>query len=105
MKTEYKLLIETTINKDKNYIYGEEKTPLNETVIADLKSLYKFGLKNHGRCVTKIFVDRTKKAFHVGYVFEKKCWYEDTREPFITETWLSIEHYIETVEREYLEVK
>jgi len=106
MKTEYNYLVETFLNKTENYLLCEpQKTPLADTVIKNLRDLYKYGRKEYGRCVSKMYVDsKDGITKHVGYVFEQKRYYEDTKEPYIAETWLSLEHYIETVEREYIEV-
>lgn len=106
MKKEYYNLVEDHINKTENYSYGENETPLEDTTIKNLKDLYHYGLKEFGKCISKAYIDKKDGASqHIGYVFQKKRQYEDTKEFYLAESWLSIEHYIETIEREYLPIK
>jgi hypothetical protein len=102
MKTENNYFVEAHLNKTENYLLGEPyKMPLKDTVIKNLQDLYRFGLKEYGRCSSKIYIDVNGKAIHIGYCFIQKRFYEDTKEPYIAETWLSIESYTETIERQY----
>ena len=106
METEYRLIKTTHINKDQNCITSEDNYPLDDSIINNLKDLYSFGLKEYGRCISKIYTDnKQNNPSHIGYVFLKKLKYDDCNEYFLSETWLSLEHYIETVEREYLTIK
>ncbi len=105
MKKEYNLIKTVHINKNKNAITDEYTDNIEDTTINNLKELYRFGLKKYGRCISKIYIDNKEgKASHIGYVFIKKLKYEDCNEYFLSETWISLEHYIETVEREYLAI-
>ena len=105
MKTEYKLIKTTHINRDKNCTSGENSLPAEDSFIDNLSDLYKFGLKEYGRCTSKIYIDRDKDStVHIGYVFIQRLKYDDSNEYFINETWLSLEHYIEEINREYLTV-
>ncbi len=105
MTTEYKLLVTASVNITENYMLDEQRTPLKDTIITNLKDLYKYGLKNYGKCTGKQFrINKYKESIHIGYTFEKKCVYEDTKETYVLATWLSIEHYKETIEREYFMV-
>ena len=106
MKKEYKLIKTTHINKDQNCVTSEYDYPLEDSIIDNLKDLYHFGLKEYGKCISKIYIDdKQGNPSHIGYMFVKKMKYEDCNEYFLCETWLSLEHYIETVEREYLTIK
>jgi hypothetical protein len=105
MITEMRIVRETYVNVDKNAIIGENDMPQEDTIITGLKDLYKYGIKNFGRCVSKIYIDKKDKQLHIGYTFRKKMQYEDTKEFYTQETWLSLEHYKETRTKEYFEVK
>jgi hypothetical protein len=105
MQTEYKLIKTIHLNKKENCIYSEYDLPVEDSTINNLTDLYKFGLKEYGKCTSKIYIDgKEGKVKHIGYVFLKKSKYEDCNEYFLMETWLTLEHYIETVEREYKEI-
>ena len=104
MKTEYKLIKTTSINKDQNCVNYEDSMKIEDSIIDNLMDLYHFGIKEYGKCISKIYIDRNNTTCHIGYVFLKKIKYEDCNEYYLSETWLSLEHYIETIDREYLEV-
>lgn len=93
---------ETWINATERYIIGNSDLPVDDSTIKTLSDLYRYGVKNYGRCVSKMYID--PNARHIGYVFEGIAHYEDTKEPYKRETWLSIEHYKETINKEYLPV-
>jgi len=105
MKKEIYQIATTCINKKGNYIVYDETIDIEDSVISNLKELYAFGLSEYGKCVNKVFIDRDNKQLQVGYCFEKKVKYEDCDETYIQETWLSIEHYIETIEKKYLDIE
>lgn len=105
MITEIYNVTESHVNKTKNYIIGKNKLPVGESVIHNLKDLYKYGIKNYGKCISKIYTDsKTYGTIHNGYVFEKLKQYEDVKETYLHEVWLTIDHYKETITREYLPV-
>jgi len=53
--------------------------------------LFKDLQKDFGRCVSKMYVDDSEgNSHHVGWVFQKRCKYEDTKEMFTLETWISL---------------
>ena len=105
MKTEYELIKTTHLDADSQCIYSEYDTPIEKTDINNLTDLYHFGVKEYGKCISKMHVDdKEGNAKHIGYVFHKKQHYEDSKGSYLMETWLSMEHYFETVEREYLPV-
>jgi len=65
--------------------------------------LYRALVKEHGRCTGKVYVDKRTPAPDdgttgayvetpepVGWVFVKRQQYEDTRKPYLAETWVTI---------------
>ena len=69
-----------------------------------LKDVYRYGLKTHGRCVSKIYEDRDEST-HIGYVFERKVKHIGSKNPFIKEVWVSIVRYTEEIVRTYDNIK
>jgi hypothetical protein len=96
----------TYTNATENYCIGEEFLDLEKSNIQCLKDLYNEGRKTWGRVVSKVFIDGPdKKPLHVGYVFKKREKYDDSSETFLSETWVSIEHFKETKTIEFLNIK
>ena len=97
---------ETHVNRSENYVIFDDKIDIEDSEIETLNDLYKYGLEHYGKCTGKVYIDISdQKAMHIGYIFLKKDKYEDTKESFLRETWLSIEHYKETITRKHFEVK
>ncbi len=106
MKTEVFQVKETHINATENYTIGENSLPVKESKVKTLKDLYKYGIKNFGKCISKAYINKKDSSqVHIGYVFQKLTQYEDTKEKYLSETWLTLEHYIETRERKYLPIE
>lgn len=59
-------------------------------------ALYRFGLREYGRCTGKVYVDtQSRGTIHTGYAFEKREPYEDCpAESSRIETWLTVERVI-----------
>jgi len=103
---EVRQIREVYINKTEKYRIGEDTIKQEDTEIKTLSDLFKYGKKNYGRCISKVFIDSDDgKTIHIGYVFEKKDKYTDTKDDFIKEVWVTIEHYTEIIKREYQEVE
>jgi hypothetical protein len=53
--------------------------------------LYRFLVREFGRCISKMYVemkDGTSK--HIGWVFQKRQKYDDSKEKYLAETWVSL---------------
>jgi hypothetical protein len=97
--------IQTTYqNATEGYIVGEEEIALEDSIF-DGKTegdIYRWCLKEHGRCIGKVYVDN---GTPVGWVYVKTDHYEDTREPYLLETWVTLVDKDETVRNvEYHEI-
>ena len=72
------------VNRDKGYIYSKYEEKLDKQ---DRGCLFRRLSREFGRCSSKVYVG---EGTPVGWVFEKKALYEDTRETYIMETWVTI---------------
>jgi len=68
-------------------------TDLDTTIFADLAppvvvgNIFRWCQKEFGRCTGKVYV---KNGIHVGWIFLKREQYEDSRETFLHETWITL---------------
>lgn len=46
--------------------------------------------KKYGRCVSKVYIDTNSGRKQVGWVFEKKMRYEDSKDEYVREVWVTI---------------
>jgi hypothetical protein len=92
---------ESFINKTEGYRFGD--SDVYETFTDDRGELYRSLQKEYGRCVSKIYVDRTDggppKA--IGWVFEGRARYEDTGERYLREVWVTLHERQPTKTVEY----
>lgn len=92
------LLVTAARNATAGHFLGDDRTALGTTIFSDVApadlagALYKFGRKEYGRCIGKMYVDTNSRGtIHTGYIFEKRTRYEDSDETYLHETWLSLE--------------
>jgi len=54
--------------------------------------VYKFCLKEWGKCVSKVYIDMPDgKTQHIGWVFVKRVPYEDTpKKTYLREVWVTL---------------
>ena len=69
----------------RNLIEGE--SDVYETKYDTAGALFRGLQKDAGRCVGRIYHDDHGP---IGWVFEKKTEYEDTGEPYLLETWVTV---------------
>lgn len=72
------------VNRDKGYIYSQYDEKLDHH---DRGSLFRRLSREFGRCSSKVYVG---EGTPVGWCFEKKARYDDARETYIMETWVTI---------------
>ena len=72
----------------------------------DPGELFRHCQKEYGRCTSSVYVDRDGKTLRIGWVFEKTDRYEDTGEPFMHETWITLhtERPTHSIKRHYLAI-
>lgn len=77
------------VNRTKGWRTGSDG--IVETRFETAGELYKFCLREYGRCVSSCYVDQPDgKAKRIGWVFEKRMKYDDCNEYFVCETWVTI---------------
>ena len=75
------------VNESKGYrIYDEVE---NWDMCENPSEVYHAALKEYGRCTSKVYIDKKDGAVaHIGWHFLKKCFYEDTKEPYSQGAWI-----------------
>lgn len=82
------IVLEECIDADRGYLFHSDRRSVEDTSIGEL---FRAMRREHGRCVSKVFLDRPDgSAQHIGWVFNKRERYEDTGEPYLRETWVSV---------------
>lgn len=84
------LISETYIDRSRNVRYGDsgEYEPFTDKI----GELFRSFQREYGRCTSKIYVDvpGQSQPMAIGWVFEQRAKYEDTQEPYIRETWITL---------------
>ena len=58
-----------------------------ETRFDDKGKLFLFLQKEHGRCVSRVYIDPHRE---VGWVFQKLVRYTDSKEKYLQEVWVTV---------------
>ena len=100
------LVRETWVNidGDKRYIIGD--SDLYEPFTDDPGQLFRAFQKDAGRCTGKVYVDVPDGVIHIGWTFQRRKKYTDSRETYLQETWVDLhdKRPTRTVEYHYHEV-
>jgi hypothetical protein len=78
-------------------VYSEVE---NWDVCDNVKEVYRYAMKEYGRCTSKVYVDSVDgKPRHVGWIFVKKVQYTDCKDTYLQETWIAplAKHEIQTI--------
>lgn len=75
-------------NATMNHRSGSDE--IMESRFSKRKDLFRSCQKEYGKCVSKIYVDLDDTRHAVGWVFEKKMQYDDSKEFFQAETWVEV---------------
>lgn len=79
---------ETIINRTENYRFHD--SDWYETDADTPGEFFRMAQAEHGRCVSRVYVDgKDGEAVHVGWVFQKRAQYDDCAETFLQETWVT----------------
>jgi len=80
---------ETFINATEESALGESE--VYETDFETKGELFKFLQKEYGGCVSKVYINRLDgKSKEIGWVFQKNSKYEDTKQIFKREVWITV---------------
>jgi hypothetical protein len=74
---------------EKRYLlgYGEAYEVGDKTT----GSIYKAFRKEYGRCVSKVYIDTPDGGVHqIGWVFQSRRQYDNSKETYILEVWISV---------------
>jgi hypothetical protein len=77
---------ETYLNESKGYVFGDAEW--YESYHDTIGSLFRGLQRDYGRCTGRMYVDRPSRfdgpdsPIQVGWIFEKKMVYEDSRQPY-----------------------
>jgi hypothetical protein len=84
------LISEVFVNKTKGHRFSE--TDPYEPFTDNIGELFNCLKKEYGKCVSNIYIDTTNpnKPKKIGWVFEKKMQYEDCKEFYIREVWVTL---------------
>lgn len=89
------LIQESYINQTAGYRFGDSEP--YEPYTDNIKELFQSMQREYGRCTGKIYID--PDATPIGWVFEKKLQYEDTKEFYTREVWVTLLDEPDTVTR------
>jgi hypothetical protein len=91
------LLLRTVrVNVTEGHRWYDEREELDGSWAEDRGELYRFGVREYGRCAGKVYADMKEgPPVHVGYMFVKRERYDDSGESYLCETWLSLERVVE----------
>ena len=80
---------ESFVDRTRNCRVGE--LDVYETSCETRGELYHHMRQAHGRCTGKVYIDgKDKTPQAIGWVFVKSARYEDTHEPYLAETWVTV---------------
>lgn len=92
-------LQEEYVNKTQGYRVGSSE--VFETSFETKSEVYKYCLKEFGKCVGKVYVGEGQ---HIGWIFQKLVKYEDSKEKYLQEVWVSLHKGLptKTISYDYL---
>jgi hypothetical protein len=83
------MINESWVNATKGWRLGE--SGVYETYTDKVFDLFRSMQKEYGRCISKMYVDeKNGNVRHIGWVFQKRKQYEDCKETYVQETWISV---------------
>jgi len=93
------LIEESYINRTENCRCGEsgKYRPFTDNT----GELYKSLVKEYGRCIGKIYIDTAEGVKSVGWVFQKKCKYDDCNKYYLQEVWVTLYKKEDTIIKNY----
>jgi hypothetical protein len=98
------LIQESYINATEGHRIGENVQRIEDTIFEGkaVGDIYRYCVREYGRCIGKVYVDTDTGAMAVGWVFVKRMKYEDVNETYLHETWVTLLERDETIrERDY----
>lgn len=88
---------EAFVNATEGHII--DRTVCTDLLTSDPGELFRLCQREHGRCVSSIYIDTDEGTKRVGWVFEAIDRYQDTGERYLREVWITLLERVDTVER------
>ena len=88
MATDNLYVQKSFVNRTEGYRFGD--SDVYESFTDDAGELYRSLQREYGRCEGRVYVDRDGKTTPVGWIFVKLDEYEDTRERYLREVWVTL---------------
>jgi hypothetical protein len=79
---------EEFVNATKGYRFGESDP--QESRFTRKGDLYRFCVKEYGRCVSKVYIDTPAGVKAIGWVFIKREQYTDCNDTYLQEAWITM---------------
>ncbi len=113
------ILQEEHVNATEHYRFGDTQIEISDTIFDPesktlIGDIFKYCQHEFGRCTGKVYIDtrtdddpphKYPHTKHVGWVFQKRDRYEDTKEFYLHETWVTLLDKDETIRvREYHDI-
>ena len=76
--------------KDNNTYHTIGDSEVYESRFETPGEVYRYALKEYGRCIGKVYVDEAGRRLHIGWAFQKRRKYDDCAETYLAETWVTI---------------
>ena len=89
-------LQEEYVNKTQGYRVGSSE--VFESRFETKSEVYQYCLKEFGKCVGKVYVGEGQ---HIGWIFQKLVKYEDSKEKYLQEVWVSLHKGLPTTTISY----
>jgi hypothetical protein len=85
------IAIDQTVQPDSGRGYGGEPTPPYETFTDNRKRLFIALQREFGPCRSSVYRDKADGgAERIGWLFSKRCKYEDSNECYTLDTWVTL---------------
>lgn len=73
------------------HLYEIWDSEVHETNYHSVAQVFKATQREYGKCVSKVYIDQPNQpAKHIGWCFEKKVKYTDSKEFYTQETWITL---------------
>ena len=89
---------EEFFNATKGYRFSQSAP--YETAFDDTGKLFRSLQSEYGRCVSRVYVGTKTGTKRIGWVFEKRMRYEDSKGHYTREVWVTVLDKADTVTRE-----
>jgi hypothetical protein len=79
---------EVYVNATRDTIFGESGK--YEPFTDNIKKLFRAYQQEFGRCISRVYIDTKTGTKPIGWVFQKRQQYTDSKDTYIREVWVTI---------------